>query len=310
MAEGRSCGAAAEGRKGPRKRCIFPKSDALLDIGVLTREKEGEKRCESSASIGMHHFHEKLGDIEAPRELVFGLTLAAKSARKRGCSRLVDCRRCTGFFCVLYRHTELSGKGMAMPGCLPKYKKFIQLCVCITNLGWDQSGGNLRQLSERKWSNGRSQWSAVSGGGAGGVRAAARPGPAGRKRGTDSGLAAFRCIGKFPTKPGSIRAGYFRASKPKVRYDGTTAATVRIGPPRSSLERRNENSSLLEFKMGRTANSHPTLRREHLSSGVISWERSMSILQGGALAGIGILMPSAELGACRNPGLHPTPSPV
>ena len=61
MAEGRSFGGAAEGRKGPRKRCIFPKSDALLDIGVLTREKKGEKRCESDASIGMHHFHAKIG---------------------------------------------------------------------------------------------------------------------------------------------------------------------------------------------------------------------------------------------------------
>ena len=40
---------------GPQKCCIFPKSDALLDIGVLTREKKGEKRCESDASIEMHH---------------------------------------------------------------------------------------------------------------------------------------------------------------------------------------------------------------------------------------------------------------
>ena len=128
----------------------------------------------------------------------------------------------------------------------------------------------------------------VGGGGgvAAGARAGPRPGPAGRMRGTDSGLAAFRCIGKFPSKLGSICAGYFRASKPKVRYDGTTAATVRTKPPRSSLERRNQNSPRLEFKMGRTANSHPTLRREHLSSGVISWKRSMSILQGSRLAGI------------------------
>jgi len=28
---------------GPRKSCIFLKSDALLDIGVLTREKKGKK---------------------------------------------------------------------------------------------------------------------------------------------------------------------------------------------------------------------------------------------------------------------------
>ena len=61
MAEGRSFGAAAEGRKGQRKQCIFPKSDALLVIGLLTREKKGEKRCESSASLGMHHFHAKIG---------------------------------------------------------------------------------------------------------------------------------------------------------------------------------------------------------------------------------------------------------
>ena len=89
MAEGRSFGAAAEGRKGPRKRCIFPKSDALLDIGVLTREKKGEKRCESSASLGMHHFVQKIGSKaaarEAPRARVFELIPAANSARKRGC---------------------------------------------------------------------------------------------------------------------------------------------------------------------------------------------------------------------------------
>ena len=39
MAEGRSFGAAAEGPKGAAKTMHFPKSDALLDIGVLTREK-------------------------------------------------------------------------------------------------------------------------------------------------------------------------------------------------------------------------------------------------------------------------------
>ncbi|MDE0142763.1 MAG: hypothetical protein OXI80_04455 [Caldilineaceae bacterium] len=157
MAEGRSFGAAAEGRMGPRKRCIFPKSDALLEIGVLTREKKGEKRCESSASLGMHHFHEKSGEMEVSRERVFELILAAKSAQKCSCSRLVVCRRCTGFVYVLYSYTELSGKGMAKPGFLPKYMKFIQkymkfiqLWVCITGFGWDQSGGNLRQLSEKK----------------------------------------------------------------------------------------------------------------------------------------------------------------
>jgi len=61
MAEGRSFGRARRARKGPHKQCIFPKSDALLDIGVLTREKKGEKRCESSESQGMHHFVQKSG---------------------------------------------------------------------------------------------------------------------------------------------------------------------------------------------------------------------------------------------------------
>ena len=60
MAEGRSFGAEARGAKGAAKVCTFPKSDALLDIGVLTREKKGEKRCESSASLEMHHFRKKL----------------------------------------------------------------------------------------------------------------------------------------------------------------------------------------------------------------------------------------------------------
>ena len=49
-------------RKGRQKCCIFPKSDALLEIGVLTREKKGEKRYENSASIGMHHFCAKIGE--------------------------------------------------------------------------------------------------------------------------------------------------------------------------------------------------------------------------------------------------------
>lgn len=152
----------------------------------------------------------------------------------------------------------------------------------------------------------------VGGGGgvAAGARAGPRPGPAGRMRGTDSGLAAFRCIGKFPSKLGSICAGYFRASKPKVRYDGTTAATVRTKPPCSSLERRNENSSRLEFIMGGTANSHPSRDREHLSSGVISWKRSMSILKGGGLAGIPDPDAIRRTVRGRYPGLHPTPSPV
>ena len=95
MAEGWSFGGAAGGRKGPRKRCIFPKSDALLDIGVLTREKKGEKRCESDASLGMHHFVQKIGPKgaarEAPRGRVSELILAAKTARKCGGSRLVVC---------------------------------------------------------------------------------------------------------------------------------------------------------------------------------------------------------------------------
>ena len=59
-AEGRSFGKWAEGAKRAAKVLHFPKSDALLDIGVLTREKEGEKRCESSASLGMHHFRKKM----------------------------------------------------------------------------------------------------------------------------------------------------------------------------------------------------------------------------------------------------------
>ena len=61
MAEGGSFGGAAEGAKGAAKAVHLPKSDALLVIGLLTREKRGEKRCESSASLGMHHFHAKIG---------------------------------------------------------------------------------------------------------------------------------------------------------------------------------------------------------------------------------------------------------
>ena len=69
-----------EARIGPRKCCIFPKSDALLVIGVLTREKEGKKRCENDASIGMHHFWAKIGGIGGAA----GARLRADSGRKIG----------------------------------------------------------------------------------------------------------------------------------------------------------------------------------------------------------------------------------
>ncbi|MDE0140065.1 MAG: hypothetical protein OXI80_07105 [Caldilineaceae bacterium] len=80
MAEGRSFGAAAEGAEGAAKTLHFPKSDALLEIGVLTREKKGEKRCESSASLGMHHFHAKIGGNGG----VAGACFRADSGRKVG----------------------------------------------------------------------------------------------------------------------------------------------------------------------------------------------------------------------------------
>jgi len=67
-------------RKGPRKCCIFSKSDALLVTGLLTREKKGEKRREYNASMDMHHFYAKIGQktraLEAPRERFFVLILA------------------------------------------------------------------------------------------------------------------------------------------------------------------------------------------------------------------------------------------
>ena len=77
-AEGRSFGGAAEGAKGAAKVLHFPKSDALLDIGVLTRGKKGEKRCESSASLGMHHFHARIGGNGG----VAGARIRADSGRK------------------------------------------------------------------------------------------------------------------------------------------------------------------------------------------------------------------------------------
>ncbi|MXY92830.1 MAG: hypothetical protein F4Y42_05200, partial [Caldilineaceae bacterium SB0664_bin_27] len=101
---------------GPQKQCIFPKSDALLDIGVLTREKKGEKRCESSASLGMHHFVQKIGSNaaarEAPRARVFELIPAAKSERKRGCLWSVMYSFCTGSAGALGTRSAWDRKGL------------------------------------------------------------------------------------------------------------------------------------------------------------------------------------------------------
>ncbi len=109
------------GRAGRRGLCRF----VQLLRGTPVRHFDGLRtvflRCggarergrESSAFSAkvMHHFHAKIGPkteaIEVPRELI----LAAKSARKCGCSRLVVCRRCTGFVYVLYRLTELNRNG-------------------------------------------------------------------------------------------------------------------------------------------------------------------------------------------------------
>ena len=123
MAEGRYFGAAAGGRKGPRKRCIFPKSDALLDIGVLTREKKGEKRCESSASLGVHHFHAKIGGNGG----VAGACFRADSGHIIGAEVWLFAvgvlskryRFCTGF-------QNWAGREHPKPGCLPMYMKRVQ----------------------------------------------------------------------------------------------------------------------------------------------------------------------------------------
>jgi len=167
--------------------------------------------------------------------------------------------------------------------------------------------GARRKVSDRKCSG---QWLIIGGGGgvAVGATAGARPGPTGTVRGTGSDLVAFRCIGGFAPKMGSIRVGQFRASKPNMRYDGTTAATVRTEPPQSEMEGRNANSSCAGFSMGRTGNSHLALRTAHLSSGVIFWNRSMSILQGGGLPEI--LSPDVIRRTVRTPqsGIAPTPS--
>ena len=131
MAEGRSFGAAAGGRKGPRKRRIFPKSDALLDIGVLTREKKGEKRCESDASLGMHHFH-------------------AKSARKCGCSRLVVCRRCTDFAQVYSTEREGNAPSQAASRCIRKFASKLGSPISTHQIlffgGEKRAGGDIEIL--------------------------------------------------------------------------------------------------------------------------------------------------------------------
>jgi len=94
MAEGRSFGAAAEGAKGAAKVLHLPRKCCISVFGLLTREKKGKKggKCYKK----MHQWKcntlgQKLGEIEAQGERVFELILAAISARKLGCSRLVVC---------------------------------------------------------------------------------------------------------------------------------------------------------------------------------------------------------------------------
>ena len=116
MAEGRSFGGAAEGAKGAAKVLHFQPRCCISVLVVPDQREKGQKRAKIAAKK-MHQwrcntFGQKSGTMEAPRERVFELILAATSAGKFGWSQLVVCRRCTGFVDVLYRFTELNRNGI------------------------------------------------------------------------------------------------------------------------------------------------------------------------------------------------------
>ena len=130
MAEGRSFGGAARGAKGVSKALHFQRKCNISVFGAPDQReigaKRGEKCYKKMFQWGCYTFGQKSAEIEAPRELVFELILAAKSARKCGRSRLVVCRWCTGFVYVLYRFPEFSKRERPKPGCLPMYMKRVQ----------------------------------------------------------------------------------------------------------------------------------------------------------------------------------------
>ena len=89
--------------------------------------------------------------MEAPRERVFELILAAKSVRECGCSRLVVCQCCTGLAYVLYRFPELRKKGTPQAWLPADVYETRPILGRITDLGWEQSVG---VAVERQWSAG------------------------------------------------------------------------------------------------------------------------------------------------------------
>ena len=159
MAEGRSFGGAVRGAKGAAKVLHFPRKCNIPGFGAPDqremRAKKGAKCYKKMFQWGCYTFGQKSGEIEASRERVFELILAARAARKCGCSRLVVCRRCTGFVYVLCRFPESSGRERPKPGCLPMYMKRVIFWGVSQIWDGNSSAGNQWQrwveLSSGHW---------------------------------------------------------------------------------------------------------------------------------------------------------------
>ena len=95
MAEGHSFWSAARCGKGAAKVLHFRRKCNISVFGAPDQRergaKKGEKCYKKMFQWGCYTFGKKSAEIEAPRERVFELILAAKPVRKFCCSRLVGC---------------------------------------------------------------------------------------------------------------------------------------------------------------------------------------------------------------------------
>ena len=125
--KGRSFDGAAGRPKWAAKVLHFRRKCCISVFGAPDQREKGpnggEKCYEKMHQWKCNTFGQKSAEIETPREHVFELILAGKTARKCDCSRPAMHSFCTGFVQLLEIVQIWTGKDRPKPGCYRRYMK-------------------------------------------------------------------------------------------------------------------------------------------------------------------------------------------